>query len=216
MFRARIVEVLGNSSRNTSTSISQRSWNTPPTSNQWKEADKNKLLHLLQALKQRQTEEEAERQIDQSSHRVAQNNQQPSSDHPLTHFQRANNQGGSFSFSFSSDQLNNAVENLQAHLERFNIGREPPPVEHILAQQVELRELIERQMAGINKVQSQIKALTSDESDTSDHVENWSLDVIFASTSPDLLSNNLHERVAMMDTINKRLEKKLTKQAEKL
>ena len=55
VFRPRIVEVLGDNSRDNSTSISQRSWNTPPTSNQWKEADKNKLLHLLQALKQRQT-----------------------------------------------------------------------------------------------------------------------------------------------------------------
>ena len=71
-------------------------------------------------------------------------------------------------------------------------------------------------MAGINKVTCQIKALTSDEDETDDHVENWSLDVIIASTSPDLLSTNLHERVAMMNTINKRLEKKLIKQADKL
>ena len=70
-------------------------------------------------------------------------------------------------------------------------------------------------MAGINKVTCQIKALTSDSSDA-DEVENWSLDVIIASTSPDLLSTNLQERLAMMNTINNRLQTKLTKQAAKL
>ena len=72
-------------------------------------------------------------------------------------------------------------------------------------------------MAGINKVQGQIRAITSDSSDNNEsHAENWSLDVIFASTSPDLLSTNLRERIQIMDSINNRLKKRLAKQAEKL
>ena len=214
VFHPRLVEVIGDNSRHTSTSVSQQSWNSIPTSTQWKEADKNQLLQLLHTLKQKQQKEEAGRR--QSSHSVAPTHQQPASGHSLTQFQGANNQGGSsFSFNFSTEQLNNAVGTLQSQLERLNIRREPLPMDDILAQQTELKEQIEIQMAGINKVTCQIKALTSDSSDA-DEVENWSLDVIIASTSPDLLSTNLHERVAMMNTINNRLEKKLTKQANKL
>jgi len=100
-------------------------------------------------------------------------------------------------------------------LERLDIRREPLPLDLILAQQQELKEQIETQMSGLNKVNCQIRALTSDSSDV-DEVENWNLDVIIASTSPDLLSPNMQERLAMMDKINNRLKKKLTKQAVKL
>ena len=136
--------------------------------------------------------------------------------HPLPGFQNNEHQGGSsFVFNFSSEQLQNAVATLQSQLEKLDIRKEPVPLDLILAQQQELKEQIETQMSGLNKVNCQIRALTSDSSDV-DEVENWNLDVIIASTSPDLLSPNMQERLAMMDKINNRLKKKLTKQAVKL
>ena len=227
IFHPRLVEVIGDDRRQPSTSASPQSWNSLPGSPRWKEADKNQLLQLLHDLKKKQEEQEAGRE--QSSHRVAPAHpsnvhpitQYQSADyqagaHPLTEFQGNEHQGGSsFVFNFSTEQLNNAVATLQSQLEKLDIRREPLPLDLILAQQQELKEQIEIQMSGLNKVNCQIKALTSDSSDV-DEVENWNLDVIIASTSPDLLSPNMQERLAMMDKINNRLKKKLTKQAVKL
>ena len=227
IFHPRLVEVIGDERRQTSPSASPQSWNSLPGSPRWKEADKIQLLQLLYDLQKRQEEQQgAERE--QSGHRVAPAH--PSSVHPMTQYQSSNqagahtltgfqndeHQGGSgFVLNFSSEQLDNAVTTLQSQLEKLNVRREPLPLDLILTQQNELKEQIEIQMAGLNKVNCQIRALTSDSSDV-DEVENWNLETIIASTSPDLLSPNMQERLTMMNKINDKLDRKLKKQAAKL
>ena len=97
--------------------------------------------------------------------------------------------------------LNQMIDNLTNHLNTFEFRATPPPIQSLMAEQRELQTCINIQMAGINWVTTQLQAASSPENSSlytpgsDEHPENWSLDVMMASTNPAALSTDMGERL---------------------
>ena len=89
-----------------------------------------------------------------------------------------------------------------------------------MAEQRELQTCINVQMVGINRVNTQLQAVSSPGTSghytpgSDEHPENWSLDVMIASTNPAAISTDMGERLKIMQNIQNRLKGILAKKAQ--